>query len=88
MILLIQYNRPTGRIVSRQTFADADREIAQTKRLDLELELKAEGIEDEVVLLEAVNEELLHRTHRRYFEDLRELTSYVPDPDSQLLHSR
>lgn len=75
MVFLIRYNRDSGQIVSKQVYSDADRKGAHKARLRLELELNAQGIEDEVVLLEAANEEVLRRTHRRYFETLRELTS-------------
>lgn len=74
MVFLIRYNRKSGQIVSRQAFPDADRTKAQKARLELELDLNAQGVEDEVVLLEAISEDVLRRTHRRYFEDLRGLT--------------
>jgi hypothetical protein len=41
----------------------------------MELDLNRRGVEREVVLLEAENEEALRRTHRRYFEDLAQLVS-------------
>jgi len=48
-------------------------EEAQNARLDLELRLFRFGIEREVVILEAESEELVRRTHGRYFYTLREL---------------
>ena len=42
-------------------------------RLNLELDLNRRGVDHEVVLLEAENEDALRRTHRRYFETLRQL---------------
>lgn len=75
MIFLIQYNRKSGQIVSRQDYNDSERAGAHDARLKLELELNNRGIDDEVVLLEAASENILRRTHRRYFESLRELTS-------------
>jgi hypothetical protein len=75
VLFIIQYNRKSGRIVSKTTYEDTDREKAYDARLKLELELNGDGVDDEVVLLEAANEEILRRTHRRYFETLRELTS-------------
>ena len=75
MVFLIRYNRKSGRIVTKQAFEHADREKAQKARLELELEVNRNGIEDEVVLLEAESESVLRRTHRRYFENLRELAS-------------
>jgi len=75
MIFLIEYNRGEGRLVKFEPFSDSDKEIAQEARLNLELELNRKGIENEVVLLDAANEEAVRRTHRRYFETLAELTA-------------
>ncbi len=69
MIFLIQYSRPEGIIVTYREFDDRDREKAANVRLEIELDLNRRGIDHEVVLLEAVSEEALRRTHRRYFED-------------------
>lgn len=89
MIFLIQYNRKSGEIVWRKEYKDSDRVFAQEDRLKLELELNDQGIKDEVVLLEASSEDVLRRTHRRYFENLEELVSPSPDPPgSELIHSR
>jgi hypothetical protein len=85
VIFLIQYNRESGRLVTMRSFDDSEREIAHETRLDLELELNEKGVGDEVVLLEAATEEAIRRTHRRYFEDLHELTSRMPGLD--LVHS-
>jgi hypothetical protein len=73
MIFLIEYNRPEGSIVTFKKFPDSKRRVAQKTRIDLELELNRRRIHHEVVLLEAENEEALRRTHRRYFENLRQL---------------
>lgn len=78
MVFLIEYDRNIGRIVAIKSFVDSDRERADKARLELELDLNAKGIENEVVLLEAANEEAVRRTHRRYFEDLHELASPSP----------
>jgi len=75
MFFLIEYNREQGRIVTINSFEDSDREKAKESRLELELKLNLSGINNEVVLLEAANEEAVRRTHRRYFENLTELTS-------------
>lgn len=88
MIFLIQYNREQGRIVRIESFVDVDLKQAEEERLRLELDLGQEGIDDEVVLLEAENEGAVRLTHRRYFEDLNELVSGTPALNSQLLHSR
>ena len=75
MLFLIEYARDKGRMITFEKFRDEDSSTAQSVRLDLELDLNRRGIEHEVVLLEAENEEALRRTHRRYFENLRELVS-------------
>lgn len=73
MIFLIEYDRDSGKMVTFRTFDDSEREIAESARLDLELELNRRGVEREVVILEAASEEAVRRTHRRYFETLEEL---------------
>jgi len=74
MIFLIEYDREEGPIVTLRSFED--RAEAEQSRLDLELSLNATNdLDYEVVLLEAANEEAVRRTHRRYFEDLTELTT-------------
>jgi hypothetical protein len=74
MIFLIEYDRRRGRLVSLRSFDESKRLGAENARLDLELRLNKLGIKREVVLLEAVNEDALRRTHRRYFETLAELS--------------
>ena len=73
MLFLIEYDRQKGQIVTMSSFPDYERVKAEEARLRLELNLNADGIENEVVLLEASGEDALRRTHRRYFEDLSEL---------------
>jgi hypothetical protein len=75
MIFLIEYTRREGRIVSLKKFDDDDANLAANTRLELELDLNRRGIEREVVLFEAANEDALRRTHRRYFETLTQLAS-------------
>jgi hypothetical protein len=58
-----------------ESFADSERTKAQETLLTLELELNQNGNDKEVVLLEAESEDAIRRTHRRYFEDLTELTT-------------
>ncbi len=70
MIFSIEYDRPSGRIVTLRVFDDSERLEAEKLRLEIELDLNRRGIDHEVVLLEAANEDALRRTHRRYFEDL------------------
>lgn len=74
MLFLIQYARDEGRLVSLTSFDDSEIESAEESRLALELECNVNGIDHEIVLLDAASEAALRRTHRRYFEDLRELT--------------
>jgi hypothetical protein len=62
-------------MVSIESFNDSERNKAQDMLLTLELQLNQNGNDKEVVLLEAESEEAVRRTHRRYFEDLTELTT-------------
>jgi len=73
MIFLIEYNRRKGLIVSFEEFDDSNRLEAEKIRLDIELSLSRRGVDHEVVLLQAANQEALRRTHRRYFENPQEL---------------
>jgi hypothetical protein len=73
MLFLIEYDRPRGTVAKITVYQDSERGLAEKARLDLELELHSQGIEKEVVLLEAPSEAALRVTHRRYFEDLEEL---------------
>ena len=75
MIFLIEYDRNRGELVSFRPFHDSDQGAAEELRLELEIELNRLGTKREVVLLEAVSEEAMRRTHRRYFEDLSELVN-------------
>lgn len=72
MIYLIEYDRQLGKLVNLEKFNSADRTMAEGQRLTLELELLSRNINREVVLLEALSEDDLRKTHRRYFEDLEE----------------
>jgi len=73
MLFLIEYDRTEGKIVSFRSYQDSERGFAEDARLELELELNRIGKEREVVLLEAISETALRKTHRRYFEKLSEL---------------
>lgn len=75
MIFLLEYDRASGCLIDLHRFADTQRADAEDLRIERELNLNQVGIEREVVLLEAESEEALRRTHRRYFEDLRQLAS-------------
>src|SRR5947199_7838565 len=67
MLFLIEYDRELGRIETIECFKDSERKTAEDTRLELERKLNTEGNGNEVVLLEAENEEALLRTHGRYF---------------------
>lgn len=72
MIFLIAHDRRQGRLVSLREFSDLAGDEAAETRLDLELALHRQGVEHEVVLLQAANSDALKQTHRRYFQSLTE----------------
>jgi hypothetical protein len=78
MIFLIEYDRTEGQLVSTATFSDSLRTEAEASRLSLEIRNLDAGVSTEVVLLEAVSEGDLRRTHRRYFETLEALARSSP----------
>ena len=80
MLFLIEYDRSRGVLTTFRPFEDAARRAADDARLELELSLSRRGVEREVVLLEAATEDDLRRTHRRYFENLAELTQAHTGP--------
>jgi len=75
MLFLIEYDRSRGAIITLREFDEIESKSAEQARLKMELDLNRRGIEREIVLLEAENEEALRRTHRRYFEDLAQLVN-------------
>ena len=75
MIFLIEYDRLQGRLVYLDCFQETYRLKAENTRLQKELDLHRRGLHHEVVLLEATSEDALRLTHRRYFEDLHQITS-------------
>ena len=68
---LIVYNQTTGD-VTVDRYDDDARDLAQQRRFALEREHRLEP-HIEVVLLGARSEDVLHRTHARYFKTVREL---------------
>jgi hypothetical protein len=68
MIFLIRYDRSRGVIEDLRTFAEDQRKRAHDERLALEVALQQQGVDREVVLLEAASLDALRVTHRRYFE--------------------
>ena len=79
MIFLIEYDKPKGTLIRFERFDDVKREEAQKLRLQIELDLRSRRIEREVVLLEAISEEALRQTHRRYFEDASQIGKTIRD---------
>ena len=78
MYFLVNYDRQSGQLISVRTFAPDSREHADVARLELEVTLNAQGVEREVVILEAEDEASLRVNYRRYFENALELL--VPTP--------
>jgi hypothetical protein len=74
MIFLIEYDRMRGELVTIEPFKDSDRALAENARLGRELKLHENGVQHEIVLLQAASEEALQETHRRYFVDITTLT--------------
>jgi hypothetical protein len=73
MIFLIDYDRKKGKLRLFKRFRDDQRAEAQRERLDIELSLNGSRASREVVLLDAEDEETLHRSHQRYFKTTREI---------------
>jgi hypothetical protein len=74
MLFLIEYDRPSGTLVQFRKFDESERQLAHDTRLELELTLNRQGIQHEVVILDAPSEEALRHTHGRYFKDIAELS--------------
>jgi hypothetical protein len=68
---LVVYNQQTGE-VELTRFADDERGVAQERRFALEREFRLEP-HIEVVLLGARSEDVLRRTHARYFKTVQQL---------------
>jgi hypothetical protein len=85
MLFLIEYDRSRGSIVQVREFDDNSRGIAEDARLDLELDLNRQGVEHEIVLLDAPSVEALRRTHGRYFESVAELACGSPQTQALLM---
>ena len=79
MIFLIEYDRPAGRIVKFKTFEDSARSEAENSRLEIELALNRTRVDHEVILLQAMSEQALRQTHRRYFETPRHIVTSTSD---------
>ncbi|MBI2432837.1 MAG: hypothetical protein HYV26_08205 [Candidatus Hydrogenedentes bacterium] len=80
MLFLLEYDKPTGSLLTFQRYGDSDTDWKQANDdlFQLELDLFRKGIDHEVVLLEAENEAALLVTHQRYFQDAQQiLDSYI-----------
>ena len=72
MLFLIEYDRPSGKLLQLRKFGESEWRTANDARLELEIDLNRRGIQREVVILDAPNEEALRHTHGRYFKDFAE----------------
>jgi len=77
MLFLIEYDPRNGELISSESFDEAARTDATRARIEREVRLRHEGIDREVVILEAADEASLRVTHRRYFDTASQL-SVVP----------
>ena len=73
MCFLVDYDRQRGELISVRPFASDSREHADVARLELEVFLNAQGVDREIVILEAEDEASLRVNYRRYFENAVEL---------------
>jgi hypothetical protein len=71
LFFLLVYDRAAAKVESLQQLDPMDITEAFQRRLEFELDAFAQGREVEIVVLEAESEALLHRSHARYFDDLR-----------------
>jgi len=83
MLFLIEYDRARGAIVNFVTFTESERIAAENSSLEMELTLSRKSIDHEVVLLEAASEAALRKTHRRYFQNAREIGESLEGPASR-----
>lgn len=77
MLFLVEYDHRSGELISSEPFDEGARAAATQARIEREVQLRHEGIEREVVILEAADETSLRVTHRRYFDTTSQL-SVVP----------
>jgi hypothetical protein len=74
MYFLVDYDRELGALISLRSYAPEERVRAEIARLELEVSLNAQGVDREIVILEAKDEASLRLTHRRYFENVAQLS--------------
>lgn len=75
MWFLIDYDRRAGKLAALKQYESSQRSRAEDDRLALEIEHRRQGIEHEVVLIEADSEQALRKTHRRYFESWQKIAA-------------
>ena len=73
MLFLIEYDKRKGELVQMKTYEDSERKQAYAERFALEIKLFRQNLEHEAVILEARSEDIIRKTHRRYFETLAQL---------------
>jgi hypothetical protein len=71
VLFLLVYDRTTASVSSIESVDVARLHETFDRRLEMELEALATGQDLEIVILEAPSEGLLHRSHARYFDDVR-----------------
>jgi hypothetical protein len=72
MTFVIEYDRAKGKVEYIEPFED--RVAADIQRLKLSVDAALRGLLREIVTLDAASEEALRKTHRRYFDDVEDLT--------------
>ncbi len=75
----MQYDRDQVELVSMKKYEDSEKKEAERERLELELDLLERGAKHEVVLLVANSEEVIRKTHRRYFENASQISESSKD---------
>jgi hypothetical protein len=90
MIFLIDYERKRGKLKGLKCFPDHQRPEAQKERLHIELSARDAVLSGkrEVVLLEADDIGILHRTHQRYFKTPKDIVESMLDADPQAADPR
>lgn len=70
---VMTYNRRSGDALIRHIYSDAERSVAMRERFELEASEGADDVDLEVVVLGAESEEVLRKTHARYFASAKTL---------------
>ena len=69
MIYYVEYDRSSQKLRELKAFSETERAQAQAHALARELEFSRQGLQLEIVLLEADSEATIRNTHPRYFGD-------------------